>query len=158
MLARLSVAIRNIIGLIELVERIESENGNIYGVYAEITDHYSARNMLQALKAASRERLGKIEQLRRAAPLENLFDAERSTRLGDPGADPDLEYAFDAGMQYVDFLMLICLREEALSDLYNGLASIARDSRTADLLHGLARDCERRRQLARSHYDLETLA
>ena len=147
----------NIVGLVEMVERIETENGNIYGVYAEITDHYSARNMLQTLKAASRERLEKIEQLRRAAPLESVFDAERSTSLGGVDADPDLDYAFDAGMQYVDFLMLICRREEALSDLYNALASIALDSRNADLLHGLARDCERRRQLARSRYDLETL-
>ncbi|TVQ39883.1 MAG: hypothetical protein EA384_04760 [Spirochaetaceae bacterium] len=144
--------------VVEAVKRIESESAVIYGAYAEATDHYSARNMLLSLRDASRERLEKVERLGRRQQCETLLAFPGGTVSAPSGSDSDVDHAFDAETQYTDFLMLICRREGALAELYQALSSGASDAETAELFHALARDCERRKTLARSRYDLETLA
>lgn len=140
---------------LDTVLEIETANQNTYGIYGQITDHYSARNLLLALQTASRDRCEKVVALRSRDDLDACFDAVRLRALSQPGTEA--QQSFDAGMRYIDFLRLICRRESALEQLYSALASAAGSPDLAALFSSLSHACRRQASLAQARYDVETL-
>ncbi len=140
---------------LDIVLEIETANQNTYSIYAQVTDHYSARNLLLALQAASQDRLEKLNEFRRLRDPEACFDAARLAALPDPTTDA--EQSFDAGMQYTDFLCLIARRESSLEERYGELVDASTNPETAAVFGSLAHTCKRQATLARARYDVETL-
>ncbi|TVQ96182.1 MAG: hypothetical protein EA403_16770 [Spirochaetaceae bacterium] len=143
-------------GAVDFFEAIlsaEEENRNTYDIYGQLTDQYSARNLLATLEAASRDRLDTLRRFSRRDDVTTLLADVSEVDLGGTGDS----YGFDAGMQYADFLQLICRRESALTVRYRAIHDASGNDEVRRLFGRMAEDCERRHRLARTRYELETL-
>ncbi len=140
---------------IELAKALEGESINTYEIYQTITEHPDLHRMLQALIEGG---LARVQDLER---FESRFDPERITdvtKLAGLHID-DLRIAqvFDAGIEYTDFLELICERERDTAVLYDRLAAVVADREPQYALKRLAEDTRRRLWLVRSRLELERL-
>ncbi len=140
---------------IELAKSLEGESINTYEIYQAITEHADLHRMLQALVEGG---LARVQDLER---FENRFDPER---IVDPAKlsglhidDLRIAQVFDAGMEYTDFLELICEREDNTAVLYDRLAAVVADREPQYALKRLAEDTRRRLWLVRSRLELERL-
>ncbi len=141
------------VNFLEAVLSAEEENRNTYDIYGQLTDQYSARNLLATLEAASRDRLHALQRFAQRDDIEALLADVTGVDLGGTG---DV-YGFDAGMQYADFLRLICRRERALAVQYGAIHDASGNEAVRRLFGGMAEDCRRRHRLAQTRYELETL-
>lgn len=97
----------------------------------------------------------RLTDLSSRANLDTLFSPEKAAHL--PDSFPEVEYAFDANMEYKDFLQMILRREEAVAERYEALQAVATDQDLQILLKRMAEDCQKHVWLARDRYDLESL-
>lgn len=132
----------------------EEQNLNTYGIYSDITTHGGLRNLLSSISANIRDHLAKLDHLERTVS-EDDFDRDKVASLSIP--DHEVEYAFDATMEYKDFLREIYRREEAIVTLYDTLASIAADDETRFYFERMAEDGRKHMWLAKDRSDLEAL-
>lgn len=141
------------VDFLEAVLSAEEENRNTYDIYGQLTDQYSARNLLATLEVASRDRLDRLRRFSQRDDATTLLADLSEVALVGTGDS----YGFDAGMQYADFLQLICRRESGLAVQYRAIHDASGNEDVRRLFGGLAEDCERRHRLAQTRYELETL-
>ncbi|MFP4483413.1 MAG: hypothetical protein ACLFO1_01015 [Spirochaetaceae bacterium] len=140
--------------LISAARRGEEQNLNTYGIYSDITTHGGLRNLLSSMSANISDHLAKLEHLERTVSEAN-FDRNKVASLSIP--DHEVEYAFDASMEYKDFLREIHRREEAVVTLYDTLASISSDDEVRFYFERMAEDGRKHMWLAKDRSDLEAL-
>ncbi|MFO8063201.1 MAG: hypothetical protein ACQETQ_06100 [Spirochaetota bacterium] len=135
--------------------QLEQENLNTYDIYSAITTHVGLKHLLSSLMEEGRSHLAELEEFR-AGMDDSLFDETKAASIGEmEGAE--VEYAFDASMEYIDFLRMIFTREQALASVYDVLSGAAADRDTAHFFKRLAEDCRKHVWLAKDRYDLESL-
>jgi len=136
--------------------QLEQENINTYDIYSAITTHFGLKKLLSSLISEAKGHLQELEEFDRRFDEESLFDTTKAESMG-ALEYADVEYAFDASMEYIDFLRMIFSREQALATLYDGLSSASADTDAEHLFKRLAEDCRKHVWLAKDRYDLETL-
>jgi bacterioferritin (cytochrome b1) len=141
--------------LLNTVAQLEQESLNTYQIYADITDHFGLKRLLLTLEEDVKAHIRRLSDLISRPGLDKLFDAEKAALL--PDSFQEVEYAFDANMEYKDFLQMILRREEAVAERYQALHSVAQDQEIQILLKRMAEDCQKHVWLARDRYDLESL-
>lgn len=141
---------------LERAARLEEENINTYDIYAAITEHVGLKRLLSSLIEDGKSHMQELSELRARADLDALFDPVKAASIGDLGWT-DVEYAFDASMEYIDFLRMIFEREESLVGVYDALAGAAADADAAHFFKRLAEDGRKHAWLAKDRYDLESL-
>ena len=141
---------------LDRAEQLERENLNTYDIYAAITDHIGLKRLLSSLMEDGKSHLQELEEFRARADTEELFDETKAGSIGDLESS-DVEYSFDASMDYIDFLRTIFEREEALVAVYDALAGAAADNDAGYLFKRLAEDGRKHAWLAKDRYDLERL-
>ena len=141
--------------LLNSLAQLEEESLNTYQIYADITDHFGLKRLLMTLEEDVKGHIKRLADLASRSSLEGLFDAERAAHL--PASFPEVEYAFDADMEYKDFLQMILRREAAVAERYEALHAVAQDQELQIILKRMAEDCQKHVWLARDRYDLESL-
>jgi rubrerythrin len=141
---------------LDRAEQLERENLNTYDIYAAITDHIGLKRLLSSLMEDGKSHLQELEEFRARADTEERFDETKAGSIGDLESS-DVEYSFDASMDYIDFLRTIFEREEALVAVYDALAGAAADNDAGYLFKRLAEDGRKHAWLAKDRYDLERL-
>ncbi len=141
---------------LERAEQREQENLNTYDIYAAITDHIGLKRLLSSLMEDAKSHLHELEEFRARSDAKDLFDETKAGSIGDLESF-EVEYAFDASMEYIDFLRTIFEREEALVAVYDALAGAAADSDAVYFFKRLAEDGRKHAWLAKDRYDLERL-
>ncbi len=141
---------------LERAEQREQENLNTYDIYAAITDHIGLKRLLSSLMEDAKSHLHELEEFRARSDAKDLFDETKAGSIGDLESS-EVEYAFDASMEYIDFLRTIFEREEALVAVYDALAGAAADSDAVYFFKRLAEDGRKHAWLAKDRYDLERL-
>ena len=141
---------------LDRAQQLEEENLNTYDIYAAITDHIGLKRLLSSLIEDGKSHLRELGEFRARSDVEDLFD---ETKAGSIGAleFSEVEYSFDASMDYIDFLRTIFEREEALVAVYDALAGAASDDDAGYLFKRLAEDGRKHAWLAKDRYDLEQL-
>ncbi len=145
----------SVFNLLQAILKLEEESLNTYGIYADITDHFGLKRLLQTLEENVKAHVKTLDALLNQAGLESLFDETKASLL--PDLFPDIEYAFDANMEYGDFLRMIVRREEAVAARYEAVVEVAADDDLRITLRRMAEDCQKHVWLARDRYDLESL-
>ncbi|MFP4373506.1 MAG: hypothetical protein ACLFPO_04190 [Spirochaetaceae bacterium] len=137
-------------------EQLEEENLNTYDIYAAITDHIGLKRLLSTLMEDAKSHLQELGEFRARTDVEDLFD---ETTAGSIGAleSSEVAYAFDASMEYIDFLRTIFEREQALSAVYDALGGAAAEQDAGYFFKRLAEDGRKHAWLAKGRYDLERL-
>ena len=141
---------------LDRAEQREQENLNTYDIYAAITDHIGLKRLLSSLMEDAKSHLHELEEFRARSDAKDLFDETKAGSIGDLESF-EVEYAFDASMEYIDFLRTIFEREEALVAVYDALAGAAADSDAVYFFKRLAEDGRKHAWLAKDRYDLERL-
>lgn len=136
--------------------KLEEENHSTYDIYAAITTHIGLKRLLSGLMDAAKDHLQELEDFRRDNDPAVVFDATKAASIGRL-EDADVEYAFDASMEYIDFLRMIYERETALAHVYDALAGAAADRDTEYFFRRLAEEGRKHAWLVRDRYELETL-
>lgn len=140
--------------LIALARDREEQNLNTYEIYGEITENSGLRNLLASLETNIRSHLEKLEEIE-ASLREEDFEPAKLASVSLP-EDP-VEYAFDAGMSYRDFLLQIHRRESASADVYGTLASVTAEAELRFEFERLAEDGRKHMWLVKTRADLEAL-
>lgn len=141
---------------LDRAEQLEQENLNTYDIYAAITNHIGLKHLLSSLTEDGKSHLRELEEFRARSDAEDLFDETKSESIGDLESS-EVEYAFDASMEYIDFLRTIFEREEALVAVYDALVGAAADNDAGHFFKRLAEDGRKHAWLAKDRYDLERL-
>ena len=141
---------------LDRAEQREQENLNTYDIYAAITDHIGLKRLLSSLMEDAKSHLHELEEFRARSDAKDLFDETKAGSIGDLESF-EVEYAFDASMEYIDFLRTIFERGEALVAVYDALAGAAADSDAVYFFKRLAEDGRKHAWLAKDRYDLERL-
>ena len=140
----------------ERAVQLEKENLNTYDIYSHITTHIGLKRLLSSLMEEGRSHLQELEEFGRHMDEEEMFDPMKTQSIGELESS-QVEYAFDASMEYIDFLRMIFTREQALASVYDALSSAASDADAAHFFKRLAEDGRKHVWLAKDRYDLETL-
>jgi rubrerythrin len=141
---------------LDRAEKLERENLNTYDIYAQITDHIGLRHLLSNLIMEGKAHLAELTEFRKQSSPEADFDETKASSIGSLEST-EVEYAFDASMEYIDFLRMIFEREQALVTVYDALAGAAADRDTEHFFRRLAEDGRKHAWLAKDRYDLESL-
>lgn len=141
--------------LLRSAAKFEEESLNTYQIYAEITDHFGLKRLLSALEEDIKIHVKRLSSLLEDPRLPERFDPQKVSLLPDSFAE--VEYAFDANMEYRDFLRMILRREEAIAERYEALQSVASDVDLQLQFKRMSEDCQKHVWLAQDRYDLETL-
>ena len=139
----------------ERAVQLEQENLNTYDIYSAITTHFGLKQLLASLMEEARSHLEELEEFRGKMD-ESLFDETKAASIGRLEST-EVEYAFDASMEYIDFLRMIFTREQALASVYDVLSDVAADQDTAHFFKRLAEEGRKHVWLAKDRYDLESL-
>jgi rubrerythrin len=139
----------------KLAQSIENANINIYSVYCELTEHTGLRHLLNVLIDAAESHLEELESIRHTIDLNSAVDDTKNDLLY--LEDLDIEYAFDASLEYIKFLESMIHREEAITEIYDRLSNVASDTKLVSTLRRFAEDGRKHLWLVRSRYDLETM-
>lgn len=140
--------------LLDIARSREEQNLNTYRIYSDITTHGGLRNLLASLATNIRDHLQEIDYLETDLGRAD-FDPGKVASLSYP--DDDVEYAFDATMEYRDFLREIYRREESLTTVYDTLASVCANGDVRFRFERMAEDRRKHMWLAKDRFDLEAL-
>jgi len=132
----------------------EEQNLNTYEIYSDLTTHAGLRNLLRSLSTNIRDHLQRLDRLEDDLQ-EDDFEPEKLSSMAYP--DDQGEYAFDAGMEYRDFLHEIYRREESLTAVYDTLASVCANGDVRFAFDRMAEDHRKHMWLAKDRSDLEAL-
>jgi rubrerythrin len=141
---------------LDRAEKLETENLNTYDIYAAITDHIGLKHLLSSLIAEAKAHLKELAEFREHTDTDVAFDDTKSASIGSLES-ADVEYAFDASMEYIDFLRMIFEREEAVVTVYDALAGASANRDVEHFFKRLAEDGRKHAWLAKDRYDLEKL-
>ncbi len=140
---------------IELAKTLEGESINTYEIYQAISEHHSLQRMLDALIESGRTRLADLAGFEQRYDLDAIADPEKAAAL--EVDDLRIAQVVDAGMEYTDFLAMICEREENVAVLYDRLSSVVSERAPQHALRRLAEDKRKQLWWVRSRLDLEQM-
>ncbi len=140
---------------VELAKTLESESINTYEIYQAMTEHHSLQRMLDALIEGGRTRIADLAGFEQRYGLDGIADLNKEAAL--EVDDLRIAQIVDAGMEYTDFLAMICEREENVAVLYDRLAAVISERAPQHALKRLAEDKRKQLWLVKSRLELEQM-